>query len=169
MNVQTALNQDFKSDILSVFETESINNAFYEVVHNYRGGSGRLAPRLNKIGSTLSHEVNLKSDAHKLGLLDAVRILKITGAKEPLLTIAQTLGFTLVPVRQFEGCEDEEVLNSYALWMKEIGDVSNAVLLALEDGKVTPKEYSKILREGMDSIAAFHGFLRRIESLMVKL
>lgn len=168
MAARNVLNQGSITDVLSVFEIKSINNAFYEVVHQFKGGAGRLAPRIHKSGSTLSHEVNHKSEAHKLGLLDAVRLLKITGAKGPLLSIAQSLGFTLVPVRKFEGCDDDEVLNSYALWMKEIGDVSSAVLIALEDGEVTPEEYSKILREGMDSIAAFHGFLRRIESLMVK-
>lgn len=167
MSVTTAVRTP-SVNVLTRLETALIEKAMYDLVHNIERGATGLAPLINKSASTLSHEVNPQSNCHKLGLLDAVRLLKVNSSSNLLETLCTVLGFTLIPVRKFEGCSDIEVLTMYAQWHKEIGDVSHAVSEAFLDGELTHKEYGKILREGMETNAAFHSFLSRLEAIMEK-
>jgi len=153
-------------DVLTGLERNMLNKAMHDLVHDYPGGASSLAPKLSKCASTLCHEVNPQTDSHKLGVLDLVRLSRLTESSIALQNICSILGFTLIPVRKFEGCSDTEVLTMYAQWHKEIGDVSRAVSEAFLDGKLTHKEYAKILREGIETNAAFHSFLSRLEALL---
>jgi regulatory protein CII len=165
MSVRAAIPMPVK-DVLSGLELRLLNKAMHELVHKYPQGAANLAPKINKSATSLCHEVNPNSETHKLGLLDAVRLLKLTDTSMLLQNICQVLGYTLVPVRKFEGCSDIEVLTMYAQWHKELGDVSQEVSAAFADGKLTAKEYSKILKEGLEAGAAFHSFLSRLEAIM---
>lgn len=163
MPVLAAINNDSK-EVLTPFELQALEKGMHHLVHSLKRGSSGLAPLINKSATTLSHEVNPNSDNHKLGFLDAVRLLKITQSFELLESLVQVLGFTLVPIRQFEKKSKAEILKMYSKWHKEIGDVANTVAIAFDDGKNSYKEYSKILKEGIEANVAFHDFLRHCES-----
>jgi len=156
------------SDVLTDYELNSLDISIYGLVHSHKGGAEALAPQIHKRPSSLNHEVKSDAPSHKLGLIDAVRLMKITENPALLIAIAQITGYTLIPNRKFEGCSDIEVLTAYATWQKENGDVAKAVLKAFEDSQVTHKEYAYIMREGMETIAAFHAFMQRVEGLLVK-
>ena len=167
MSVQAAINAPVE-DVLTGLELRMLNKAMHDLVHSHKNGAAGLGPLIEKAGTTLSHEVNPNSDKHKLGLVDAVRLLKITESSVLLQQICQVLGYTLVPIRKFEGCSDIEVLTMYAKWHKEIGDVGQEVSAAFLDHKLTYREYANILREGIEANAAFHAFLSRLEALLDK-
>ncbi|PHS20219.1 MAG: hypothetical protein COA86_02705 [Kangiella sp.] len=151
-------------DVLTPFEVNILEMGMHELVHSHKRGSSGLAPQINKSSTTLSHEVNAKSENHKLGFLDAIRLLKITQSYSLLESIAQVLGFTLVPIRKYEKSSHIDVLKMYSKWHKEIGEVSAAVSQAFADEKISYKEYGKILREGIEANNAFHQFLRHCEA-----
>lgn len=153
-------------DVLSGIEKRMLKKSMHNLVHDCSQGAAELAALINKRPSSLCHEVNPNADNHKLGFLDAVRLIRITDSSVLLQNLCQVLGFTLIPIRKFEGCCDIEVLNMYAKWHKEIGDVSQEVSAAFADGKLTAKEYAKILKEGLEAGAAFHSFLSRLEAIM---
>lgn len=58
----------------------NILDAAYNTVHDYKGGASALAPRMGiKSPAVLNSKVNPNTHTHHITLLEAVKLMEITG------------------------------------------------------------------------------------------
>ena len=151
---------------LSETEVHRLQKEAVDTLQNYTGGAVAVAPYLNKSSHSLCNEVNPRFNKAKLGLVDAVGIMLVTQDNRILKSMAQLMGFALIHIGRFDGVSDMELLDAYAEWHLEVGDVAHEVRTALADGKVTRDEFERIHKEGQEQITAFYEFMRRLEGLI---
>lgn len=143
-----------------------IQAALKKACEKHPGGINGLSLALGKGPHTLANELNPGMTSHKLGFFDALTILAQVKDPVPLRAIAAALNHTVIPLGDFSETSDIELMNAYANWHAEIGDVSREVSRALEDGQVEREEYHRIRHEGMEQIQKFFEFLARLEALI---
>ena len=104
------------------------------------------AEELNKGASTLYNELNPHPEenrTHKLGLMDWVRILRLTGDYRSLHKICEEHGHVAVPIPVCE-LRKADWLKLQAKDAKEYGEAAHALLAALSEespgGKALTKE-----------------------------
>ena len=98
-------------------------------------GSAALAERLNKAPSTLYNELNpnpADNRTHKLGLLDWLQILRLTGDFRSLHKVCGELGHVAVPVPAATPCKSDW-LRMQAADAKEHGEAAAILLTALSE------------------------------------
>ncbi|WP_422452456.1 phage regulatory CII family protein [Endozoicomonas sp. ALC066] len=147
-------------------DTTLVEQAMKATVRNYKGGAQALGAHLNKSPGVLSNEINPSQPHHKLGLLDAILIMHITRDVQILKAMAACVNHSIINLGDFSATCDTELLNMYARWHAEIGDVSREVSAALSDGRITRDEFHRIRKEGMEQIHFFFEFLARVEALI---
>lgn len=147
-------------------EMALIYDACCTLAHEFPGGLSGLSERLGKSVKTLSNELNPGQTRHKLGLGDAVELMRITRNYKPLQAVAAALNHTVVYLGDVSATSDTELLNTYAEWHREIGDVAREVAAALQDGLIEREEYLRVRKEGMEQIHVFFQFLARLEALI---
>jgi len=152
--------------VLAEAELQLVREAAHNLVHDTLGQTSTLARLIGKKPNSLSNEVSLNPTSQaKLGLEDSIRLQQITQDFRILHAYASALNHSVIPLGGFVGVSDIELLNSYANWHREIGDVAIAVSKALEDKRITRSELKRIRREGMEQVQAFMVFLARAEAL----
>ena len=147
-------------------DTTLVAQAFSQLATDYKGGKSALSSALGKSANTLANELNPEQPNHKLGLVDAIYLMHIAHDARPLKAIAACLNHTVIGLGDFTATNDVELLDQYAKWHSEIGDVAREVSLALGDGRITRNEYHRVLKEGMDQIQQFFEFMARMEALI---
>lgn len=142
----------------------NIQDAAYHTVHDYPGGASALAPRLGKSSTTLCHEVRPPvGSVAKLGLIDAQRMMAMSGDHRILHAMAAELGHFVVPLPALAdsaGSADE-----LAHLAREFGDVVGAVATAMADGKVTDNELKGLERQWGELVAAGQHMLQHFARL----
>ena len=129
-------------------------DAAYNTVHDYAGGAQSLAPRMGKSACSLSHEVTATGTA-KLGLLDAAKVVALTGDLRILQAFAANAGQMLVPLPHLDVELDDSMLRLAAAAC-EFGEMCTAVASTLSDGVITDNELVRIDRECGELIASVH-------------
>lgn len=116
-------------------------DAAYDTVHSYPGGSEALAPRLGKAAGVIRREV--KGDpANKLGLMDASRIIGLTGDKRIIHALCAEHGMVAIPV-DGEG-DATDILGLFLEKQQAGGELAAETRAALADGVVTLNELSRV-------------------------
>jgi hypothetical protein len=126
----------------------SVRDAAYHTVHDYPGGSAALAPRMGKTPSTLCHEVaprQMPGSTAKLGLLDAVALMEMTGDHRIMHAVAQRLGGMFVPLASVD--DEARDASHLADLAREFAHVVEAVASSLADGRITDNELGRVTRE----------------------
>ncbi|WP_067519562.1 phage regulatory CII family protein [Endozoicomonas ascidiicola] len=141
-------------------------SAIRKACEQYPGGTNALSLALGKGSNTLANELNPAMSSHKLGLFDALTLLSLLKDPAPLRAIAAILNHTIIPLGDFSTTSDVELLNAYAKWHAEIGDVAREVSKTLEDGRIEMHEYQRILKEGLEQVQQFFLFMNRLEALI---
>jgi len=145
----------------------NVMEAAHHTVHKcIAGGAEALASELGITPATLSNQVNAKQTTHKFGLEDSIYVQLRTHDFGILLQYAAALGHTVVPVGDFNGVSDMELLTLYSEWHAELGDVNKAVKKAFADGKLKRKEFKRIEKEYIEAVAAGQVFLSRCRALI---
>jgi len=139
--------------------------AAFNVVHDYPGGAPALATRLGKASSTLSHEVQAGYPGAKFGLLDALKVTKLSGDLGILNSFAAECGCLVLPVMAGVlpvmagvGSGDGAMLALSKL-ATEFGDVVSEVSKSLADGSVSDNELLRVEREAGELVAAVQAVL----------
>ncbi|WP_457425641.1 phage regulatory CII family protein [Roseateles sp. P5_E7] len=154
----------------------NVADACFSTVHDYPGGAEALGPRLGKLGTSLSAEVRMvppggafssdpKRSQAKLGVLDAVRIMQMTGDYRVLYAMAGELGhFPPMPM--------PNDLDAGMPCMQNMGEVCCAVGVLMEevardtaDGKVTNPEYAAAVRQAGALVAAVQRLMRQLAAM----
>ena len=147
-------------------DTTLVQKSMKGTVSRFSGGARAMGQLLNKAPNVLSNEINSSQPHHKLGLLDAIYIMHISGDFQLLEAIAACLNHSIVNLGDFSATSDMELLDLYARWHGKIGDVAREVSMALADGRITRNEFDRIRQEGMEQIHWFFEFQARLEALI---
>jgi len=147
-----------------------LDEAMYKTVHEYgttkSGGAVKLSQLVGMNPGTLSNKVNPGMDTHKLTVSEAVAIQHTTKDFRILYAIATILDHVCIPVPDFNNVSDVELLNAYSKLHVEIGQLAHAINDALEDKKISRKEFLNIQKEGTEAVQAYYELLCRLESLI---
>lgn len=145
---------------------DSIDEAIYKVVHDHPGGAAKLAALVNMNAGTLSNKANPGMEFHQLTVKEAVAIQNVRKDYRILQAQATELSFAVVPLGNFEGVSDVEVLTAYANYHSCIGTTSAAVSEVLEDRRITRQEYERVKEEFFHAASTGLEFLNRMEALI---
>lgn len=136
----------------------SILDAAYNTVHDYQGGARKLAERMGKSPTSLCHEVNPPDGSTaKFGLLDAAKVMDLTGDHRIMHALAQRLGGMFLPLSGMD-LESSDAMH-LAEVAREFGELMAVVASSTVDGVITDNELDRIQREW--------GELQRVGAQMV--
>lgn len=124
-------------------------DAAYTLVHKYPGGAESLAPRMGKLGTSLSHEVKRVGTA-KFGLEDAVLASVLSNDPRILNAFAKEMGCFVLPLSPVVGLDAFHGLSDAA---REFGEFVSSVADAAADNRITANELARVDRELGDLIA----------------
>ncbi len=145
---------------------DSIDRAIYGLIHDQKGGATHLAPLVNMNPGTLANKVNPAMENHHLTVKEAVAIQNTTQDFRVLSAEAAVLNHAIVPLGNFEGVSDIEILTAYANFHSEIGQTSMVIAEALNDQRVTHQEFQSVRKEFFEAISTGLEFLNRMEALI---
>jgi len=140
-------------------------DAAHATVHDYPGGSESLAPRLGMGGSILRNKVNANNNTNHLTLVDADKMMSVTGDHRILEALAQQHGYVLVPVAFDTPASDSAILELVTKVWRHNGNVGKAVDDAFADGRITKRELSAIEKTIYDLDSTLHAMLARISQI----
>ncbi len=148
---------------------DELDEAIYRTVHEYRDGNRAgavaLAPRINMNAGTLSNKANPGMEQHQLTLRESIPLQLATGRTDIAAAYAQALGGVYVPLGDFSGTSDTELLNIWAGMDEQDGRMAGAAREVLEDGRVTREELRRLKREVWRSIQVRLEFYHRMEAI----
>jgi len=140
-------------------------DAAHATVHDYPGGSESLAPRLGMSGSILRNKVNANINTNHLTLVDADKMMSVTGDHRILEALAQHHGYVLVPVAFDTPASDSAILELVTKVWRHNGNVGKAVDDAFADGRITKRELDTIKQSIHRVEQAMHTMLARITEM----
>lgn len=145
----------------------NVIDAAHATAHEYPGGAGSLAARLKMNPGVLNSKVNPNTTTHHLTLLEAQRIMGLTGDHRILRAMNEELGY-LPPIPRIEvPAGDTALLETYTKMMSELGDVSREFHQALADGKgISRAELAGIRTQMLEMFAAGEELLNRVEQIV---
>ncbi|PHS23518.1 MAG: hypothetical protein COA83_09780 [Methylophaga sp.] len=133
---------------------DSIEEAMYHMVHDFKGGAGKIAARTNMNSGTLQNKVNPTMEGHHLTFKEAINIMATTQDFRLLYAACAELGHACVPMDDEHGVSDLEFLTQFSASMAEVGELSLAIKDAFADGRISKREVSMVHKEALDAIAA---------------
>ncbi len=139
--------------------------ACYDTLKKFNN-TAELERNLGKRPGVLPNEINPNQHSHKLGLFDAIRLIKLSGDIQILRAIAAELGYSIYFLGDYSGISDVELLNCYSQLHAEIGDMNRAIAESLEDGDIEQHEFERIERELQQVFTAALELLERLRALV---
>lgn len=131
------------------------------------GGISNILPFTRVSTSTLSKYASFNDEHHDSFMPIDVVIEVERKAKTPTIIkqAAELLGYELVPMAARDECIESHALTAMDAHrvMSETMDVSQAVLTALDDGRIDAGERKLIAKEAREAIRALEGLLRKVE------
>lgn len=143
----------------------NLKDSMYATVHDYPGGSESLGPRMGIVPAVLRNKVNPNSTSHHLTVIEADKMMTMTGDHCILQAMAQQQGYVLVPVAFDVPASDSAILELVTRVWRTNGDVGKAVDDALADGRITTRELVNIEQTISGVEQAMHTMLARIREI----
>ena len=143
----------------------NVMDAAHATAHDYPGGAGILAARLKMNPVVLNSKVNPNTSTHHLTLMEAMRMMALSGDHRILRAQNEELGYLPPIPRVSADVSDVALLESYTKLISELGDFSTKFHLALADGRVTKKEVKRLRSEMLDFVGAGEELLNRLEQI----
>ena len=151
----------------------NVADACFATVHDYPGGAEALGPRLGKLGTSLSAEVRQvppggvfsadpKRSAAKLGLLDALRIMQLTGDCRMLYALAAELNHYPPMPMPCEGEGATLCMLTMADVCQQVGKLMEGVARDTADNIVTHPEYAAATRQAGVLVAAVQRLMKEL-------
>ena len=141
-----------------------ITIALQRAVRAFPLGTKALAARLGISETSLSHKVSPTYLTAHCSPQELLEIMEVTGDHGPLNGLAEALGYVLMPSPSaVDG--DAPPARALARSIREFGEFISTAADAVDDGRVTANELSRIEREGADALAAIQHLLRAAREL----
>lgn len=138
----------------------------YRVAHGYPGGIPALAAAMAVSKNVLQNKVNPRNDTHHLTLEEAATIGDIADSDEIAHAFAARRNLVCIPLPDYDGLSDLEMLDLHLSLQKEAGEWAVAIQKALADGMVDAGEFARIEREFRDYQAAAAELMSRLKSIV---
>lgn len=129
----------------------NVLDAAHRIGHEYPGGAGVLAARMNIGHTVFNSKLNPNTTTHHLYLSEAVLMEQLANRFDILYAHADALNHVAIPL---PAVEDEDVGHALTQTCAQFGDYLRRVDESLKDGKVTPNERKALERELTEMIAA---------------
>lgn len=150
-----------------------LQDAMYDTVHDYPGGATALAPRFTsrRTGSmspgVLSSKVDPNKDTHHLMVLEADRLMSLTGDFRILHALALNHDHVCLPVpRGGNHACDMAILEMVTRVWETHGDVGRAVTGALSDLRIEHHEVEQVRRAVYRVQLALQTMVMRLEGMV---
>lgn len=153
----------------------NVQDAAYHTVHDYPGGAEALGPRIGKRGTSLSAEVQMRAPREvagdeaagsrpKFGLLDAVKVMQLSGDHRVFFAIASELRYVAVPLPDAHACAGL-CARSVAAVAEEFAQLMQEVAVDVADGRVTDNELARVERRWGELVAAGQQLLKAMSDM----
>jgi hypothetical protein len=142
-----------------------LNLTVHKTIHSYKGGTKALAKKIGVNAGTLNNKADPAMVDHTLNLYDLMAILSETKDPKILFEIAKLNGYVCLPIQDFTGTSDMEILEAWANWSAERGETEQAIRKALLDNKVLQPELDKIKSEMYEDFQTELELLKRLEAI----
>jgi len=150
----------------------SLFDAIYGEVHAYKGGCAAIAERMrgmgfpNMTGDVLQKKVSTTCDTHHLRVDELLVLMEILNTDRFTVEIARLRFMLCIPMAQFSGVSDQELLDLVFRSEHERGQWAHACREALEDGRIDLREIERIEKEYLDYAAADAELIARLKSMV---
>lgn len=129
----------------------NVTDAAYDTVHQHRGGSEALAPRMGMSAATLRGKVNPNTDRNLLSLQEADTLMARTGDYRILHALCAEHGFI---AQRVDAPESGSLITALLSAAAAKGDLAELVSEAMADNRITPNEADAIARACQQVMAA---------------
>lgn len=136
---------------------QDVDDAAYQLAHQFPGGVPALAQRMGINHNTLQLKVNPNVETHKLSLRESVQAQVVAGDCRVLYAMASALDHVCLPIPAVEEGEISLALSQVGA---EVGDVFREVQRVLGDKRVTPNERREVARQVSEAMAALAMVMR---------
>jgi hypothetical protein len=143
----------------------NITTAADLTVHEYPGGSPALGAVIGMSAAVLRNKVNPNNTTNHLSVVEAARIVRLTGDVRILAAFAHGCGYLLVKAPESCGESDMSVLEQVAALMVAHGTFGQEVYQALADGGVDQEEVERVAAAGRVVMEAVAGVARRLSGM----
>lgn len=138
---------------------QDVDDAAYQLAHQFPGGVPALAQRMGINHNTLQLKVNPNVDTHKLSLRESVQAQVVAGDCRVLYAMASALDHACLPL---PAIEEGEIAMALAQVGAEVGDVFREVQRVLGDKQVTPNERREVAKQVSEAMAALAMVMRTL-------
>lgn len=137
-----------------------ILDAALQTVSDYPGGAASLAPRVGLTAGILSNKVNPNCATNHLSLVEANRLMSVTGDHAILQALAAEHGYALVKI------EDPDASPGLLHGVLDLGvaegEFSRELHDALADGRITANEMAALGKAALAYQGTLIGLVRRL-------
>jgi len=137
-----------------------ILDAALQTVSDYPGGAASLAPRVGLTAGILSNKVNPNCSTNHLSLVEANRLMSVTGDHSILQALAVEHGYALIKTDNPD--EGEGVLHGMLDLGVAEGEFSRELHDALADGRITINEMAALGKAALAYQGTLIVLLRRL-------
>ena len=129
----------------------NITDAAYNTVHDYPGGASALAARMGiKSPAVLNSKVNPNTETHHLSLVEASKMMAMTGDFRVLQELNAEHGKIAIDLPEIPECRDLSLTDKVLCIGMKGGDVMSLFREIMADGRITEgevKDMSKVIHQ----------------------
>lgn len=141
----------------------NILDTAHATVAEYPGGSEALGPRVGIVSGVLRQKVNPRVTTHHLSLLEASRLMAVTGDFRMLHALAAEHDHVVIPIAG--DASDDSLLDLTLSQSQAQGEFAAALQQALADGAISQNEMKAIASAAAGKQAALTLLLRRVHEM----
>lgn len=139
---------------------QDVDDAAYQLAHQFPGGVPALAQRMGMNANTLQLKVNPNTETHKLSLRESVQAQVVARDCRVLYAMAAALDHVCLPLPHLS--DNEQISMALAQVGAEVGDVFREVQRVLDDKHVTPNERREVAQQVAEAIGALGAVMRAL-------
>lgn len=144
---------------------DPLDTAIAQVLSEFPVSAARFAPRSNVCAYGLfnDHEIY---PARPLSVKEAVALQAATNDVSILHAEAAALRHACLPLINFNGVPDMELLSGYAAWHSCLGDLLLTVTQAVHNQHISRNDFARVRQALQEDAARGVEFLQRLEALI---
>lgn len=142
---------------------DAMLHAACNTCEDFPGGTSAMAGAIGKNKFSLMHELSATGSA-KLGLVDAVKIMKRARDLRIGHAIASEVGCLLLPLPESLLVEGDDTMRDLASVTKEFSDVMQQVSESAADGRISDNEMARAEREWAELMAVGAQMMARLRA-----
>ena len=146
---------------------DALADAIYRTVHDgHPRGAVGLGPLIGVRSNYLNNKADPSHDA-ELTCREAIPLMRQTGDVQILATMAAAVEHGVIPLGDFSGCSDMELLDLYCKYHEELGETARAIHAVVSaGGNISVDKVRAVKGEMIEDIQASFRLLSRLEALV---